>query len=876
MGNSTSALPYIIENETHSSTRPGSYGWSMHNGKRKSDGLAVTVFKAEKKTLVKKSLASSMGGGNTDPTMTQILQALFHFQKIKTILHPSILRTYATLDTDFPNGDTPESSNNVSSAIANPMSIGALERFPVTGDLIIVTEQVIPLNDYLNNILQGMTMQNQNADAIAWGIYSLIQALDFLHNTAKLAHGNICLHSIFVTPAGDFKLGTFNLLTPVGEEGAQVGPTRYFKHFERDITPREYRSPERIDGRWEAITKSPVHAMDSYSLGVLIEEIYRQPGSGTQGKVPDKLIKAVQRLKISSLSARPRVAPLAQCPIFDNGLIKAHLFLDSIAAKPSEEKIVFLQALPDLLMRGVLPSNVAIHKVLPILVRIVTTIAGTEGAMTQEINRRECLAVVMPLLYIAEHYLALDHDKFTLQMKPVVEQLFRVNDRGVRGALLTKVSLFVKHFDPPTLNSSIFDPLCSGFTDSSAPLRELTLKSSLLLVPVLSPVSTEKLGRYLVRLQGDSEASIRTNTIIFIGKIAGNLSEQSRNKLLLPAFTRAMKDTFNPCRLAACKAVWTCRDYFTPKALAENVLPTLLPHLVDPVEDIRNETFRVVDGFIDLVRQESERMTQEAVVAAAANAGSVPSDSGLDKVHLAAVEQNSSKYLSGWSTWATSKIQTTTLPSNNLAVSKSDGSLNRNSLVSSVSSSQSPTNALSIVPQKKSPEAILDDNDGWSDDEDVIFKNNNHTVSGGPSLNINSSPRLSGKLSSQSNNHYEPNQNAFVDNSSNRSGWSDDEEDDVFKNNFATKPLAANIKGSFSSTTKSLIGDIPNESDFFGQMDSKPLKSSGGKLIVPVKSKSTSNAVATTTESGKEKPKMTAIKIKSSTEDAMKDGWDDF
>jgi SCY1-like protein 1 len=97
------------------------------------------------------------------------------------------------------------------------------------------------------------------------------------------------------------------------------------------------------------------------------------------------------------------------------------------------------------------------------------------------------------------------------------------------------------------LNQAVFEPMCSGFSDSSAALRELTLKATLVLVPYLFQPNLEKLSRYLVRLQSDQEASIRTNTVIFFSKLAPYLTDTTRQKLLL----RALKDNFKPCRLAA-------------------------------------------------------------------------------------------------------------------------------------------------------------------------------------------------------------------------------------------------------------------------------------------------------------------------------------
>jgi SCY1-like protein 1 len=54
--------------------------------------------------------------------------------------------------------------------------------------------------------------------------------------------------------------------------------------------------------------------------------------------------------------------------------------------------------------------------------------------------------------------------------------------------------LFAKLLDQPTLNRIVFEPMCNGFADSSAPLRDLTLKSAIILVAYLTQPSLEKLG----------------------------------------------------------------------------------------------------------------------------------------------------------------------------------------------------------------------------------------------------------------------------------------------------------------------------------------------------------------------------------------------
>lgn len=54
-------------------------------------------------------------------------------------------------------------------------------------------------------------------------------------------------------------------------------------------------------------------------------------------------------------------------------------------------------------------------------------------------------------------------------------------------------------------------------------------------------------------LQVDEEPGIRANTTILLGNLASHLSEAACKRVLLNAFTRALKDTFPPARLAGVK-----------------------------------------------------------------------------------------------------------------------------------------------------------------------------------------------------------------------------------------------------------------------------------------------------------------------------------
>lgn len=739
---------------------------------------------------------------------------LHHFQRIKRLIHPRILRAHATLDTDYPDEAKPAPG------------LDALEKTATTGTLIIVTEQATPLDDWLEN-LNPHTPQ-ANAAAVSWGVHNIVEALCFLHAQAKLAHGMVCPDAVFVTPAGDFKLGGFDLITPLGIEDGGGGPTPHFRKYESVVCPPDYRSPERVSQRYDILQQSvPVHCIDCFSLAVLIEYIYTHPNAGTSGQVPPPLKKALMRMKNDSPKLRPRLAPLLKCPVFDNPYVKAEMFLDEVMSKPVEEKIMFLQSLPDVLNRGVLNENVAIHKILPLLVMGLGATAGNEAAMTQDVNRRETLAIVPLLFQIAESYLAKTPELFQRHITPLVPLLFAINDRGVRGAVLQKITLLESQLDKAAINSKVFEPMCSGFTDSSGPLRELTLKSTIVLVPKLNHTNLEKLVRYLVRMQSDPEASIRTNTVIFIGKIAPNLTDMSRQKLILPAFTRAMKDPFTPCRLSALRAVLSCKEYFTQQDVAEKVLPCVVPHTVDAANDVRTEAFKVVDTLLVGLREESQKMAKEEADRISAATCGMKQVGSSDTAGGIPDAPDSGGYLSGFSSWMTTSTQPTDNASGSAAATK-------NPIGTSSNGPSRPAAA-----PKPGPAAPKFSSLSLSDAQ-----------IGGATANYNSN---SG------------------------GGWSDDDD------------IASPGKGSDGWDDDDFgrgKGSPKKDDDFFASFDSNPTKPGGGRVgsLGASRLSATKKTGLSTTSKAAPQMKSSGMKIKKQPKPAVKklqgsdllDGWDDF
>lgn len=662
MGNAASNLPYEIGDEVIVGAGGGGgggigmsnpeelYGWKLHEGKCKSDGTGVTVFVAKKPNMTKTAIDARQ-----NPNFMQLQPALHHFQHCKRLRHPYILNVLATLDTDNPTDDAGAATQQSSSKKQS------------NGDLIIVTESCMTLQSWLNKT------PAPTQDEIAWGLECMVKALHFLHSSAKLLHGNMSPCSFMVTKAGDIKLWNFSLVSGIGSESPL---SLHFKDYDNLITPISYRSQERISKQYDSINTAGIHTVDSYGLGILIPYLFND-------SIPPKLQKAVQRLQTQNIKMRPRLQPLLKCPVFDTPLHKLQLQLEQLSVQSVEQKLAFWQNLSTAMSNtsninnphstlSLINQGIAVYKILPLISSTISTICSNDNMLMQDFYRQEVLAIINPLFYIAENHL--QPDMFDQKIKPLVVLLINVKDRAVRGAILNKIQYLEQHMAPKDLNAKVFEPLCSGFSDSSAALRELSLKASFVLVPHLNASNLEKLSRYLIRLQSDPEPSIRTNVIIFIGKLVPHLSsEVVRHKLLLPSIVRALKDTFHPCRLSALKTLIKTKDHFDPSGLASKVLPVITPMLVDPAEDVRKEAFHAVDDIVNQLRMISANMgnaqdqTQQQPQSApssgnhaAPSSGNSAGINGSGKVPEA--PKSGGSYLSGLSSWMTSSTSSAAAP----------------------------------------------------------------------------------------------------------------------------------------------------------------------------------------------------------------------
>ncbi|KAJ8771162.1 hypothetical protein K2173_023487 [Erythroxylum novogranatense] len=522
--------------------------WTHHRGSSKDDGSPVSIFALSANSAQDAHLAAGRNG----------------VKRLRTVRHPNIL--------SFLHSTEVESSDGSTSRIT----------------IYMVTEPVIPLSEKIKELgLEG----TQRDEYYAWGLHQIAKAVSFLNNDCKLVHGNVCLASIVVTPTLDWKLHAFDVLSEFdGNNATTNGPMLQYEW----LVGAQYKPMELAKSDWATIRKSPPWAIDSWGLGCLIYELFSNMKLGktedlrNTASIPKSLLQDYQRLLSSMPSRRMNTAKLIEnSEYFQNKLVDTIHFMEILTLKDSVEKDTFFRKLPNLAEQ--LPRQIVLKKLLPLLASALEFGSATATALTSLLKMGSWLSA----------------EDFSVKLLPTIVKLFASNDRAIRVSLLQHIDQFGESLSAQVVDEQVYPHVSTGFSDTSAFLRELTLKSMLILAPKLSQRTISgSLLKYLSKLQVDEEPAIRTNTTILLGNIASHLNEGTRKRVLINAFTvRALRDTFSPARGAGVMALCATSSFYDINEIATRILPNVVVLTIDPDGDVRSKAFQAVDQFLQIVKQ---------------------------------------------------------------------------------------------------------------------------------------------------------------------------------------------------------------------------------------------------------------------------------
>ncbi|CAI5467360.1 unnamed protein product, partial [Closterium sp. Yama58-4] len=542
-GGGAKEFPYNIGEAYPSAWGP----WTHHKGTSKEDGSAVSIF--------------SITGSN--PQDARLAPARNCVKRLRMLRHPNVLSFLNSLEVEKEEG-----------GVQKPT-------------IYIITEPVMPLDLRLKELkLKGP----QRDEYYAWGLLQVAKAVSFLNNDCKLVHGHVCMAAVVTTGALDWKLHGFDVLSEFdgGKADAPEGPMLPYEW----MVGAQYKSMEFAKSDWAAIRRGPPYAIDSWGLGCLIQEVFsghqltRTEELRNTACIPKTLLPDYQRLLSSAPARRLNPAKLIDnSEFFQNKLVETVQFMEVLSLKDSVEKDGFFRRLPALCDQ--LSRPILLNKILPQLASALEFGSAPAPALTV-------------LLKLGGW---LNQEEFNAKVLPTLVKLFGSSDRAIRVALLQNLDSFGAQIAPNVVEEQVFPHLASGFTDASALLRELTLKSMLLLAPKLSQRTLGgPLLKHLSKLQVDEEAAIRTNTTILLGNIARHLNDATRKRVLINAFTvRALRDAFPPARAAGIMALSATREYYDVTEIATRILPALVVLTVDADTDVHTRAVQAAFSFLQSV-----------------------------------------------------------------------------------------------------------------------------------------------------------------------------------------------------------------------------------------------------------------------------------
>lgn len=562
-----------------------------------------------------------------------------------------------------------KNAQQLSKSLRHPNIINVLDSCETDGGIYVATEPVTAL-------LSPEASEESDQPAL-WGLYQALDALSFLH-TSGFVHGLFGPAAIFVSAKGDYRLFGFELC----KKGADAGD---LLAGARRIGPKMMGWPEAPS--YLAEGSSPTSAVDMWGAVVLAAYVFGsvRPGRGrgvdcrvdlakAAQDFPPELRKTMEQLqKPGPLRGRSPIADLIALQFFQqHPAVHMMAFLSSLHIKSPEEKEAFFEALPNMLDK--VPKIMQTRQVLPDLLE------------AQKFPGHEAAQVLPSILKIGTQ---LGADEFKEKVAPMVVQLFTSPDRAVRFRLLTSIGDMIDNLDDSMINDKIFPECVNGFTDSSGPIREATVKATIFFVPRLKAKTVEqRVVKLLLKLLQDPEASIRTNAVICCGRISGQLPSACAVQTLGQALTAGLKDPFGPCRSASLHTLLATCALFPVEELANKMLPQVCLRLVDPEAAVSDNAFEVLSALQKHVRTQVEERREAQQQAA--NSPEAPA------------EASGGSAASGtWGSWAMSTVGSKfTNVMGSMSSSKSDGTPTGNGSTSFSSSSPAPASSPAASPSK--------------------------------------------------------------------------------------------------------------------------------------------------------------------------------
>ena len=493
------------------------------------------------------------------------------------------------------------------------------------------------------------------------GLLQVAKGLEFLHDSAKLVHGNLTPDAIIINAKSDWKLSGLGFAGPPdGAEGHQPIPqislSEVLYHDSR-IPPSvqldlDYTSPDFV------LDTNIGFLADMFSLGLVILACYRSPHRSpitthgnlstykklfssastiptsannyfSEDSLPRELNATLPRILTRRPAQRMTATEFQQSQYFDNILVNTMRFLDAFPAKTPAEKTQFMKGLgrvmpqfpPSVLGKkilSVLLDEMKDRELLPLIMQnifhIVKVIPSSKEVVSDKVlprmrdiflaksksEERDASKEAALLTILSNIQLIADNTsakQFKDDLLPIVHVAMESSTHSLTDAALQTLPVILPLLDFSTVKHELFPVVASVFSKTNS----LSIKiSGLEALGVLCGASTNRTTKRVDHLSG------------YVGQPSSERSISSLDKFTMQEkvvpLLKGIKTKEPAVMMAALKVFRQIGAVADAEFLATDVLPTLWNFSLGPLLDLSQ-----FKEFMDVIKSLSARIENEQI-----------------------------------------------------------------------------------------------------------------------------------------------------------------------------------------------------------------------------------------------------------------------
>ncbi|GAA5916469.1 hypothetical protein JCM6882_006468 [Rhodosporidiobolus microsporus] len=481
------------------------------------------------------------------------------------------------------------------------------------------------------------------------GFTQLGKGLQFLHESAKLVHGNLTPDAVIINAKGDWKLSGFGLADYLFDP--QGVPAKWsYPEFDPNLPPSCQRNYDYIAPEYLVDESAPAPANDMYSLGCLLHSLHTHTGppfsnrnslnnartnieeglshnlvASQWRKLPSDVQEVLSNLLTRYPNRRLTAKQFLESRYFEGLLVGTLRFLerDSFAAKTSEAQASFLRGLVSVLPQ--FSDKVNRRKVLP--------------SLLEETRKANLVPFLLPnILYIASK---MDADAFRDEVLPSLKPLFAIKEPPQTViSLLENLGTLNEKCSPTVFREEVMPLIYYSLESENA----LVLEKALRVVPGLcesldyTTVKQTLFPKITTVFSKTTLLSVKVNTLICFHSMIKILDKFTLTEKLVPLLAKIK--TKEPSVMIATLAVHEeMGKKCEVEAIATLILPQLWSMSIGPLLNVDQFTrfMTVIDALSLRVKSEHSKHLAELKRLEESSGGGAangPANTGLGAVSV--------------------------------------------------------------------------------------------------------------------------------------------------------------------------------------------------------------------------------------------------